>query len=275
MPSKYPLDELRARYRTLPPVLQDALFSEETANKLVDIGQRHGCTVEQIGIMAEETGYTILGLVSPRDFARVLKTELGVDEETAFAIARDISHQVFFAIRESLKKTHEFEVGDDAMKPAPEDSRRPPATKPVRPSIVPGLEQKPAAQPIRPPMSMPPPRPPQPPAPTPVPSAPKPAPITPPVRPAPLPPISVPPPPTPSSAPPPQFQKAAPQTPKPTHPPAPQTPPKPAMSLIPPPQTSPKKIPPIDLRIPPKPPENLPISRKIYQGSDPYKEPVE
>ncbi len=112
---KYTKQQLEERYTRLPPILQETLFSPEVAEKLFEIGKKNGITIEKIGFAAEETGFVILGLTRPREFVSELASRLEVDDDTARKIALDISHQIFFPLREALKQTHQIEIGEEAI----------------------------------------------------------------------------------------------------------------------------------------------------------------
>ncbi|MFY9462669.1 MAG: hypothetical protein WAP52_00600 [Candidatus Sungiibacteriota bacterium] len=112
---KYTKEQLEAQYEKLPDVLKDAIFSVEIAEKMFELGKKHGLTMEKTGFAAEETGFVILGLLPPREFAASLASRLDIDKEKSLALASDINHQVFFPLREALKDAHQIEVGESVI----------------------------------------------------------------------------------------------------------------------------------------------------------------
>lgn len=151
---KYTKEQLEVQYEKLPDVLKDAIFSVEIAEKMFEIGKKHGLTMEKTGFAAEETGFIILGLLPPREFAGSLARRLDIETDKATALASDINHQVFFPLREALKETHQIDVGEGAIRatdtlprrvaampapdtmkipaaPAPSTAMPPPARKPT------------------------------------------------------------------------------------------------------------------------------------------------
>lgn len=101
-------EEVLARYDKLPDVIKDAMMEEATAQKMSAIGKTHGLLLDKVGIMAEETGYVMLGLEHPNNFVANLKEALEISEDKAIAIAQDINQQVFKPIREHLMDIHKI-----------------------------------------------------------------------------------------------------------------------------------------------------------------------
>lgn len=107
---RHPIELARKHYEELPGVLKQALFSTEIAEQMFEIGKKFGLTIEKTGIMAEETGYIMLGLTRPNELVTNLAAELGIDSDKAQDVAAEISHQIFFPLREELKRTHDFDM---------------------------------------------------------------------------------------------------------------------------------------------------------------------
>lgn len=133
----YTKQQLEAQYEKLPSALKDALFSADVAEKMFEIGKKHGLTIEKTGFAAEETGFVILGLLPPREFAASLSKRLDITMDKAQVIASDINHQIFFPLREILKTTHQIEISEGAIysEEAPV-SGRPAASAPSAPRPV-------------------------------------------------------------------------------------------------------------------------------------------
>jgi hypothetical protein len=119
--------EILERYDKLPDQIKDAMMSEATADKMREIGQRHELLIDKIGIMAEETGYVILGLERPDEFAKNLKEALEISGDKADEIASSINEEVFKPIRDHL-----YGINKDRSPEKPSFS-----LKPSRPAVIP------------------------------------------------------------------------------------------------------------------------------------------
>lgn len=149
------------QYRKLPDELKAAISSTDIAEKMFEIGRKFALSIEKNGFLAEETAFVVLGLIKPGGFPAVIKARLEVSEEEAQEIAKEVSNQIFFPIREALKKTHQVEIKDEGKKtpetmtpPAPvevgslgrrgptstlEKSAEPPAPEPPKSYAAPGV----------------------------------------------------------------------------------------------------------------------------------------
>lgn len=155
---KHTTDEARKNFEKLPDVLKAALFDPEVANKIFEVGKKYGLTIEKTGFLAEETGHIILGLTHPNEFTDTLKNRLGVDGDDARDIALDISHQVFFPLREALKDTHHIDIKEEALQAPPASIAKP--SVPPAPTITPPPQKFSTVLPSQPPHpSSPPPQP--------------------------------------------------------------------------------------------------------------------
>ena len=133
----YTQEELLDRYEKLPQALKDAIFAETNADKMYALGQKNGLTIDQIGEIASETGYVMLGVTHPRDFARNLKQKLNIDQEKAREIAEDINREIFRPIREHLKDLHKITDLEMGEVPVPESATRYGAGPIPKPEIEP------------------------------------------------------------------------------------------------------------------------------------------
>ncbi|MEK7560926.1 MAG: hypothetical protein AAB539_03165 [Patescibacteria group bacterium] len=113
---RFPQEQLEERYEILPESLKDALFSPDIARAMVEIGKKYGLNIEATGLMAEETGYVVLGLTHPEDFVRVLAKATGLHHGAAGEMASDINRRVFFPLRETLKAAHDKEYSEEVIR---------------------------------------------------------------------------------------------------------------------------------------------------------------
>lgn len=126
--------EIAERYQKLPEALKDAIFSADIAAKMFEVGKKFGLTIEKTGLMAEETGYVILGLTRPNEFVQSLSGVLETEEDKTRAIANEINRQIFFPLREALKAAHQMEISEGEMQKSA--AEKPFETRPV-PSPIP------------------------------------------------------------------------------------------------------------------------------------------
>lgn len=136
----YTQEELETRYKKLPQPLKDALFSPDIAYAIFDTGKKHGMTIDQIGSIADETGYVIAGFTRPSEFIGNLQERLEVSSDTAREIALEINHAVFTSLREILKNAHQIDIND-------EEFVRSAATAAQKPISSPEVPQRPASPP--------------------------------------------------------------------------------------------------------------------------------
>lgn len=101
MLQEYSKEELWKIYNALPPDLQDAIFSEETAEAIFSICQI--CQVENISLAAKLVGRTLMGLLSPKDFITVAQKELNLTEETAKQFEMNIQRYIFNPVNDDLE----------------------------------------------------------------------------------------------------------------------------------------------------------------------------
>ena len=61
-------EELQQKLKNLPQNLQDAIFSEDVANKIMAIGKKYSLAIDGIGDLNDETMNVIAGITHPRDY---------------------------------------------------------------------------------------------------------------------------------------------------------------------------------------------------------------
>jgi len=93
----------------LPKELREAIEAHATAESVYNIGNNNKLSISQIGILADETGYVMVGLVRSSDFVNRLKSALGLDNETVSAVTQDINAQIFTPIRGHIQNLHPAE----------------------------------------------------------------------------------------------------------------------------------------------------------------------
>jgi hypothetical protein len=105
----YSKEQIQARYRSLPEDLRQAIFDTEISETLQKIGKENSLNIEQTGILADEAGLLMMGLIAPKDFIPNLTKRMGINKEKARKITQEVNDRIFSKIRESLKKIHSQE----------------------------------------------------------------------------------------------------------------------------------------------------------------------
>ncbi len=97
--------EFREHYENLPPELQEAIFSEATAQKIEHIANRNNAA-RHVSEIARLTGRVLLGILPPNRLINALAEHLDIDKQTASDVAQDINREIFFPVREDLKELY-------------------------------------------------------------------------------------------------------------------------------------------------------------------------
>lgn len=132
-----------SRYQELPEDLKSAMMSVSSAEIVYEIGKRYNLDIEKIGILAEEVGYIMLGLVEADNFVSDIKKLLVLEEGPALEIAREVNNKIFLPVRETLKNIYgdNFPENITATEPKPKEepagiisqaAARPPESLPVQ-----------------------------------------------------------------------------------------------------------------------------------------------
>ncbi len=111
--AKFSQQLIDEQYKKLPQELKDAIFSVDIADKIFEIGRKFAITIEKNGFLAEETAFVVLGLLKPEEFTVAIKSRLGVEDDEAHDIAKEVNRQILLPIREALKRAHQIEIPDE------------------------------------------------------------------------------------------------------------------------------------------------------------------
>ena len=102
----YTPEQLEEKFNSLPENVRKTLTSVDVEERLLSIGRAHKLHLDIIGELADETGLVMLGLTHPRNYVVHLSERLGIPNDEAVALARDVNEQIFSPIREALKRVH-------------------------------------------------------------------------------------------------------------------------------------------------------------------------
>lgn len=110
-------EEIFKRYEELPEDLKTAMYSASTAEIIYQIGKKHGLNIEETGDLTTEVAKILLGLNHPKNFISTLADVFDLSKEKATEIAQDVNHEIFFPIREELKKLHGIGASSELTPP--------------------------------------------------------------------------------------------------------------------------------------------------------------
>lgn len=101
-----PREQIIKRIQSLPETLQDAYFSEKTADAIGKTCRLRDIDEDLMSIIARLTGRILVGYLRPESFVAEIQKETGVSEMTAQLVAHDIDGEVFSNVRLELKKLY-------------------------------------------------------------------------------------------------------------------------------------------------------------------------
>jgi len=128
MPKKYTSEQFWKLYEKLPQELKGAIFSEETAESILDICSRNGIEDERISEIARHIGRVLLGILPPTDFQETLEEELSLEREIAKGISEEVERYIFHPVKAELEEIYKIEVAPPAR---PTGVAPPPEEKPL------------------------------------------------------------------------------------------------------------------------------------------------
>jgi len=103
---EYTEEQFLEKYASLPQELKTAMSSVESSDIIQAISKKHELQIDQMGELASETGFVLLGFTKPEEYIRNLKNRLQVDPKKAKEIALEVNSQIFSKVKESLKRQH-------------------------------------------------------------------------------------------------------------------------------------------------------------------------
>lgn len=113
---------IKEQFKKLPKDIQDAILAVDLRDKLKIVSDKHKLLVDKAGILENETMLIMLGLENYSTYSDSIKKKLGVTEQQAQEITKDINEQIFLPIRESLKNIEKKNT-EEAEKESEEDKR--------------------------------------------------------------------------------------------------------------------------------------------------------
>ena len=126
----YPIEQTSKLFDQLPPELSAAILSQDTADAIRQICERHKI-IDKMSALAILIGNVLLGLLSPDSLATAMTQELKIPTAKAKIIAQEISRLIFYPVRDKLAEFYK------ETSPAPGTEmvgpdKQPPVISPVR-----------------------------------------------------------------------------------------------------------------------------------------------
>jgi len=110
MSREYSSEELWQLYDSLPNELKNAIFSPKTSEVIYNLCQRNNLDEKQMGEIAKEVGFVILGLLPPNELQDELKKNLNLDDDLAKKINQEIQRFIFYPIKAPLEELYNIKI---------------------------------------------------------------------------------------------------------------------------------------------------------------------
>lgn len=106
MPTQPPQlnEEISARFKALPPVVQKAITSSDIEKHLRTMADGQKLHVDQWQALENEVMFALLGMRQVADLEKNLTKSLGVSAEISHTLALDVNRIVFEPIRQELER---------------------------------------------------------------------------------------------------------------------------------------------------------------------------
>lgn len=106
MPPQYSQSQIEQAINKLPSELEEAFYSLETAENIVNTCESYGILDERVQKVSELVGLVLLGLIPPQHFQENLEKKVGLPVTLAKAVSQDINRFVFYPVRPFLEDLH-------------------------------------------------------------------------------------------------------------------------------------------------------------------------
>jgi hypothetical protein len=105
-------------YKKLPAELQDALFSDELGENVLEICERYGAA-GQLGLVQDGVTEVLLGVLPPNEFLEELEKKLTVEKPLVKKIVHELNRFVFFPVKAELENVYNLQLTPIAGKDSP------------------------------------------------------------------------------------------------------------------------------------------------------------
>ncbi len=114
----YSKEEIKKRLDSLPPEIQNFLYSAEVDSIVQQIGAKNKLHLDQTGLLLIKINDVMIGFMEAADLPDSLSNILQIDKEKASLIAKDVDEMLFSKIREAMKKVYEANKAAPAEAPS-------------------------------------------------------------------------------------------------------------------------------------------------------------
>ena len=113
----YDPKKIEEKIKSLPEDLQEAMFSVDIANKVIDVAEKFDLDIDQAGKLSETTSLVMLGFIPTKKFVSELSRRADIDQTKAGLIAQEVNDKIFNDIRTSLQniQAEEQKQEDEAI----------------------------------------------------------------------------------------------------------------------------------------------------------------
>ena len=115
-------DELWAIYNTLPDILKDTMFSEDTADAIFNICKLY--EIDKDSEVAKIIGKILMGLLPPEFLKDTLQEELGIKEDIATKTTMELEHFILNPVKKELDALYQ-EIEGRKESPSEDTKERP------------------------------------------------------------------------------------------------------------------------------------------------------
>ena len=98
--------EFNKKWEEAPPELHSIAVSLETIGSIKEIAKRFSLNINQMGELADEIGFVLIGMTHPKEFVANLETRLAISREIAGQVASAVNESIFLKAREAILALH-------------------------------------------------------------------------------------------------------------------------------------------------------------------------
>ena len=138
--------EIVLKYQTLPPPLRDALESHYGLNQVREIAKRYSLLGEDVEIVVQLFGLSLLGFLNPRDLAEELFNFLELrDRKKIDLLTEELIQKIFAPLKPELQNL--YHASSIFPEPTKKSARQPEVPAPAS-KEAPAAETQPREQPV-------------------------------------------------------------------------------------------------------------------------------
>jgi hypothetical protein len=101
------LEEIQKKFESLPEDLKWAIMAANVDDNIIEIGQKEGLNVEQMGQLSLETHMVMFGFTHPDKFEESLKGSLKLSDEKTKVLANAVNEKILKEIREKFMSLYQ------------------------------------------------------------------------------------------------------------------------------------------------------------------------